>query len=188
MRDSIIFNSDGSITYIGEYEKVLADEYNDIQFKSFCADSLDHDLEYIGAPGGTEDYSAKAYVSFSNDFIFDVNWKLIDGKLYNDKPLENMIEVDYETPDNPYPISFEPKNIDEDTVEANIHLSDGTNIKQTFSNKKYELTYDDIYDLCLKSYNSGYNTYEFVGAGLEGYDPGTAIRWILLDLKGKEKI
>lgn len=95
---------------------------------------------------------------------------------------------DLEDVDKPHVVKVESKNIDSDTTELNVHLSDGTNVKQTFSNRKYELTYDDIYDLCLRSYNNGYNTYKFVEAGLEGYDPGTAVRWILLDLKGKEKI
>lgn len=54
--------------------------------------------------------------------------------------------------------------------------------------QKYELTYEDIYNLCLRSYKDGYATYTSVEAGHEGYNPDSAVKWILLDLKGKEKI
>lgn len=40
---------------------------------------INEDLEYIGAPGGTEDNVNK---SLAADFVVDPTWMLIDGKLF----------------------------------------------------------------------------------------------------------
>lgn len=53
--------------------------------------------------------------------------------------------------------------------------------------EKYLLSYNDIYELCIKAYKAGYSNHDIVEAGLESNDPDTEVRYILLDIKDKIK-
>lgn len=50
--------------------------------------------------------------------------------------------------------------------------------------KRFELTYDELFILLKEAYHNGYLAYEIVEAGLEPYDANGYARWILLRVKG----
>jgi hypothetical protein len=45
--------------------------------------------------------------------------------------------------------------------------------------KIYNFTYKDLYDLLLHTYKEGYSQHNIVEAGLESYDPDGIVRWII---------
>ena len=54
------------------------------------------------------------------------------------------------------------------------------NLKNT--DKKIELTTDELLNLLKEAYRNGYATYEMVDSGLEPYNADGYARWVLLSI------